>query len=273
MSNEGLPKLGIKPGNNGEGSKKEKGGAINKKVVLVGVLGLVLFGFGVQYLIDKVGMFEQEAVVLNEPPIPVMEGVEGVSLSSENDLNIGGEEGAKPEAVFLSSENVNGEVELSDELQNSVVKKELEKQLTKVRSEIAFVNEKLDKQNRLLRELLSNQLTITDKFSKKFVDLGVEDKKIIANLKNNERWLNGISEQLKGIGVSVNESVMEFPVIVYDKNIWGDDAYLTVAQKSNPDRSSSMRVGDVVGRWKLLSINDEQAVFEHFEGMRKEVSL
>lgn len=257
---------------------RSKSKSDKKKPPVAFVVALVVLlggaGVGVQYAIEHLGMFGSKQVELAEPPMPTIEPNNVVPLPS-----------AEIESANAVTFDVGGPV--SDLLQPSAISQPQSVATPAVPDELTVINEslqlavqqlgtvvtELSQQKKLLNEIVKQQSALSMQLDMESNQRMEWDQKISANVKQNERWLGGISNQLKDIGVEVKVAAQEFPVVVYNRNIWGEDIYLTVANKANPDQTSFLRVGGIVGRWKLIEINEDNAVFEHFDGNRKEVAL
>lgn len=241
------------------------------------VVGLAVIGFGIQYVINNAGIFKDEKIVVKEPPMPELTDDDGeiataFEISSGEGVSGSSEVSNSPEFDVLLGEEGSSEVE-QEVKESDLTNSELTEVLTPLIAEIKDMSSKLDSQDEKLGQLINNQVVMVERINEQMVALGKNDQEITKKLDTNERWLGGLSNQLKDIGLKVKVAAQEFPIIVYHKNIWGDDVYLTFAQKNNPSKTSFLRVGDIVGRWKLLKITDDKAMFEHFEGMKKEVKL
>lgn len=267
---DGLPEL-----ERGESKDKPKSG--NKKPPIGFVVGLVAFlgvtGFGIQYAINHLGIFEKEPQVIEEPPVPVVSN-EVMNNPSGNDFLVN-------DPILSSSSVVAGNVadNINSQTQGIEVDippeqlKGINDSLMMLAEEVGSIAGQLNKQQDSLIKVMQSQNTLLKQFEMEKARREIGEETLANNVKENQRWLGGISNQLKEIGVDVKEASQEFPIVVYSKNVWGNDVFLTVAQKVTPDQTSFLRVGAIVGRWRLVEISEHKAVFEHFEGNRKEVML
>ncbi|MCS6271882.1 hypothetical protein G3489_19595 [Shewanella baltica] len=253
--NEGLPAL--------EDEKTKKTPFIF--IIFIFVL-FSITGLGVQYYINYSGMFSSDTVDLVEPEVPVIEPKDNdyeIDLGS----NFKSPEPLPSDNLLVNSVNENTQSTVAIANPSAV---DFEKSFKDLMYKL---DSKFQEQSQVLQRIENNQIEISKQLSTGLNALADKDDDIVASIKQNERWLNGVSNQLKDIGVNVKEAAQEFPIVVYNRNRWGDDIYLTVAQKVKPDQTSFLRVGDIVGRWKLIDIKDKNAVFEHFDGAVKEVAL
>ena len=244
-------------------------------VLLLAILILILFGVGVgiQYGINYLGFFNEKEVVIEEPPIPEL------ALTEEP-------EPYSPEPILDTEDDKDFVVSgvINDEPQTNEIKPvsdtEVSKDYSEITSVLLVLAEELGEikvelvgHRNSLNEVIDNQKALANQISFEVNRRQGVEKALQSGLKENQRWLGGLSNQLKDIGVDVKVASQEFPIVVYSRNVWGDDVFLTVAQKVAPEQTSFLRIGGIVGRWRLLKILDEKAVFEHFEGNRKEVML
>lgn len=267
---EGLPEL--------EGdAKKNKAKSGNKKPPLAFVIGLVgllaVAGFGVQYAINHSGVFDKEPEIVEEPPVPVLP-VDEVGGSPGSDFLVndpmlagGAVAGEQPESVSSGDSQVPPTDISPEEL------KWVNDSLVMLAEEVGAIAGELSQQRESLIKVMQNQNALIKQFEMEAARQKATDEALANGVKENQRWLGGISNQLKEIGVDVKEASQEFPIVVYSRNVWGDDVFLTVAQKAAPEQTSFLRVGGIVGRWRLIEISEQKALFEHFEGNRKEVML
>ena len=273
LDTAGLPELDTasdRPVRSKTDKKKPPIGFVVAVVLLLGGAGV-----GVQYAIEHTGLFGNKPVEVSEPPMPTIETNNTVPLPSAEMV----------ESTNALSFDVGGPV--SDLIQPSAITQQQSATTPATPDEFAAMNEsvqlavqqlgtvvaELSHQKKMLDEIVKQQSALSMQIDMEANQRMEWDQKIATNVKQNERWLGGISNQLKDIGVEVKVAAQEFPVVVYSRNIWGEDVYLTVANKANPDQTSFLRVGGIVGRWKLIEISEDKAVFEHFEGNRKEVML
>lgn len=261
---EGLPDLDNPPKKKGTNKKSPIG-------FLAGLLGVLsMVGFGVQYGIDHFGLFEKEPLVIEEPPVPefsdnalsdssgenfeINGSVSNIASNINTDSGIVQQEG---EQIGLPSEHI-------DSINNS---------LSKLTGEVDIISGQLNETRGTLVNMIKVQNDLLKQLKMEMAMRESAEKKLTINVKENQRWLGGISNQLKDIGIDVKEASLKFPIVVYSKNVWGDDVFLTIAQKVSPEQTSFLRVGGVVGRWRLVEIHENKALFEHFEGNKKEVLL
>ena len=101
----------------------------------------------------------------------------------------------------------------------------------------------------------------------------VSNMNISKDITHSKSKLNSITNQLNDLGLNVRQASLDFPIVVYGLNTWGEDVYLTVAQKNAPEQTNFLRVGGIVGKWRLVKITDTSALFKHFDGDSKEVAL
>ena len=267
---DGLPEL------EGSASKdKPKGG--NKKPPIGFVVGLVALlgvaGIGIQYAINHLGIFEKEQLVIEEPPVPV--------VSNEVMDNPSGSDFLVNDPILSGSSMVAGNVANNIDSQTQNIESDIPPEhlkgindsLIMLAEEVGSIVGQLNKQQDSLIKVMQSQNALLKQFEMEKARREVNEETLTNNVKENQRWLGGISNQLKEIGVDVKEASQEFPIVVYSKNVWGNDVFLTVAQKVTPDQTSFLRVGGIVGRWRLVEISENKALFEHFEGNRKEVML
>ncbi len=269
-NSNGLPEL------EGDNKKtKPKGG--NKKPPMGFVVGLVailaIAGFGIQYAITNMGLFEKEPEVVEEPPVPVV-STNAVDSNSENDFLVN-DAALASDPMLVSDEaqpTTSKPQDLPAEISSEQIKG-INDSLVMLAEEVGEIAGQLNKQQDSIIKVMQNQNALIKQFEMEVARREATEEALTNNVKENQRWLGGISNQLKEIGVDVKEASQEFPIVVYSRNVWGDDVFLTVAQKVAPEQTSFLRVGGIVGRWRLLEITEEKALFEHFEGNRKEVML
>lgn len=268
---DGLPEL------EGSVSKdKPKGG--NKKPPIVFVVGLVALlgvaGFGIQYAINHLGIFEKEPLVVEEPPMPVVSN--DVMDSPSGSYFLVNDPALVAGSSMMTGNDANNTDTQTQDVQADIPPEQLKginDSLVMLAEEVGAIAGQLNKQQDSLIKVMQNQNALLKQFEMEVARREANDETLTNNVKENQRWLGGISNQLKEIGVDVKEASQEFPIVVYSKNVWGDDVFLTVAQKVAPDQTSFLRVGGIVGRWRLVEISEHKALFEHFEGNRKEVML
>ena len=268
---DGLPEL------EGSVSKdKPKGG--NKKPPIVFVVGLVALlgvaGFGIQYAINHLGIFEKEPLVVEEPPMPVVSN-DVMDSPSGSDFLVNDPALVAGSSMMTGNDANNTDTQTQD-VQADIHPEQLKginDSLVMLAEEVGAIAGQLNKQQDSLIKVMQNQNALLKQFEMEVARREANDETLTNNVKENQRWLGGISNQLKEIGVDVKEASQEFPIVVYSKNVWGDDVFLTVAQNVAPDQTSFLRVGGIVGRLRLVEISEHKALFEHFEGNRKEVML
>ncbi len=260
-SNEGLPDLN-------QGGTPSKPNAKKLPVFFIsGALFLLIsVGYGVQILITEAQLFKTDSIAVEEPPLPVL-AREDLSEAWEVKLNT-----AEDQAASIQLEALN-EPEPIEETSQTFDAAAINDTLHLLLKQVSQISSRMDRQTAALDQLKNGQLAIDEKIMPQLALLIKKDKTIAANIKTNERWLAGLSHQLKAIGVKVQQAAKAFPIIVYDKNIWGDEVFLTVAQKDSPKQTRFLRIGAVVGPWKLVSISENTALFEHSDGISKEVKL
>lgn len=254
---------------------KPKGG--NKKLPMGFVVGLVailgIAGFGIQYAITNMGLFEKEPEVVEEPPVPVV-STNAVDSNSENDFLVN--DAALAGDPMLVSDEAQSTTSKPQDLPAEISSEQIKginDSLVMLAEEVGEIAGQLNKQQDSIIKVMQNQNALIKQFEMEVARREATEEALTNNVKENQRWLGGISNQLKEIGVDVKEASQEFPIVVYSRNVWGDDVFLTVAQKVAPEQTSFLRVGGIVGRWRLLEITEKKALFEHFEGNRKEVML
>ena len=267
---QGLPELeGDLQNNNAKsGNKKPPFGFV---IGLVGLLAVV--GFGVQYAINHSGVFDKEPEIVEEPPIPVLPDEEvGSSTGGQFLVNdpilVGGAVVVEQPGSVASGDSQVSTTNIPFEQLKAV-----NDSLMLLAEEVRATAGELSQQRALLNKVMQNQNALIKQFEMDVARQKPTDEALAHGVNENQRWLVGISNQLKEIGVDVKEASQEFPIVVYSRNVWGNDVFLTVAQKAAPEQTSFLRVGGIVGRWRLIVINEKMAVFEHFEGNRKEVML
>ncbi len=249
---------------------------VKKKVpyVFLAVLTLVLAatGAGVHAYLQKGEVFKKEAAKVKEPPLPPIaadvSANQAVAPTAMNDLVIGGIDASKAANDSPVLERPDVSTPISS---------------TQPTKEYAEIKEQIGQQLKLTKELLSelqevrgdNQAlsaAVTD-LKAEVVALKSSAGELADKARVNERWLSGISNQLKSIDLDVKENNNDFPIVVYYKTVWGTDTFITVAPKDKPDQTSFLRVGDLAGKWKLVSIGGDIATFVHVDGQEKEVVL
>jgi hypothetical protein len=249
---------------------------VKKKVpyVFLAVITLVLAatGVGVHAYLQKGEVFKKQSAKVKEPPLPTIAADVSanpvVAPSAMNDLVIGGIDVSQPtnESQVLERPDVSTPISS-----------------TQPSKEYAEIKEQIDQQLKLTKELLSelqevrgdNQAlsaAVTD-LKAEVVELKASTGGLADKARVNERWLSGISNQLKSIDIDVKENNNDFPIVVYYKTVWGTDTFITVAPKDKPDQTSFLRTGDLAGKWKLVSIGGDVATFVHVDGQEKEVVL
>jgi hypothetical protein len=266
----GLPELE-------ESASKEKPKGSKKKPPIGFVVGLVALlgvsGFGIQYAINHLGIFEKEPQVVDEPPVPVvsndvMDSPSGNDFLVNDPLLSGSSMVARNDADNTGTQALDIEANIPPEQLKGI-----NDSLVMLAEVVGSIAGQLNKQQDSLIKVMQSQNALLKQFEMEVARREASEETLTNNVKENQRWLGGISNQLKEIGVDVKEASQEFPIVVYSKNVWGDDVFLTVAQKVAPDQTSFLRIGGIVGRWRLVEIFEHKALFEHFEGNRKEVML
>lgn len=272
---DSLPKLEGDP-------HQEKATDGNKKPPVVFIIGLMVLVvaviFSIQYVINYLGLFDQETPVIEEPSIPVFsEEVMDSSSPSGNDFLVN-------DAGSVSDSSMDDHAEAAVETQSQrvqTVETDLSlEQLNSIHDALAMLIEKveviagqLNEQQGSDLKLIHNQTTLMKQLEMEVARRKHIEAALTDSIKENQRWLGGISNQLKEIGVEMKEESQAFPIVVYSQNVWGDDVFLIVAQKNTPEQTSFLRVGEIVGRWRLIEITEGKALFEHVEGNTKEVIL
>lgn len=259
---DGLPELD---------EKASKSKSVNRKPPIVFMVALVALlgaaGVGVQFTIDYLGVFESEVQVIEEPPVPVVTD-SGVDAASDTGFVVN-DTSLSDDSAGTNSQGIDAvNLDLSSEQLEGI-----NESLVLLAEELGGIVGKLNKQQDSIIKVMQNQTALLKQFEIEVARREATEKELTHNVKENQRWLGGISNQLKDIGVDVKEASQEFPIVVYGKNVWGEDVFLTIAQKVAPEQTSFLRVGGIVGRWRLIEIYEEKAVFEHFEGNKKEVFL
>ncbi|NQY36353.1 MAG: hypothetical protein HRT37_15530 [Alteromonadaceae bacterium] len=247
----------------------------NKKhpVVFMIVLFIVLSsaGFVVQYFISQSDMFTDKAIIPVEPPLP------DFGESALFDINV-----ADP--VIVGDINSRTSIESEANTPTVVLPKEeieaillarnmdeIHQNLKALHRKLASFSDQFERHSTYLTKVLEKQTVMQADISDINATIVTNKEQLGEKLRNNERWLHGIANQLNDIGVTVKAENEAFSLVVYNKNIWGDDVYLTVAEKEHPEQTWFFRVGDITGRWKLISIKGSKAIFQHVEGNTKEV--
>lgn len=245
-----------------------------KKLPVLPVIGLVviiaaILG-GAQWGITQLGIFNSKNIVVKEPPLPVIP-----DSSNEKKQNVG---------VKLP-ENINSDVESLNESLNAVSVDEtrvsndgLDKKLdfSKIEKDLRSLDERLSQynaksdENSIQINAIRDDLQSLNNTLKSVMSVSAE---IQRSVKENGRWLGGVSKQLEEIGINVANTKMEFPIVVYNSNIWGEDVYLTVAPVENPEQTFFLKEGGVVGKWKLSKITSHEAVFHHVNGEEKVLTI
>ena len=257
---------------------KKKGKTKNSgtPIVFISIVLIVLggLGFGIQYAITEMGIFEQKQVVVTEPPVPEFEP-----------SNVPEEEEAEPnsEGYFVGEDDVSTthttqDVPINIEEPNTDVPeaaggKLSEEQLSELLASIGVVLKAVEEQKLMIEALGTEHTKIKSKVDSLTEYSFTNGDAVSKNVRDNTRWLTGISNQLRDIGISVQNANESFPLVVYHSNIWGNETYLTVAPKEHPDQTRFMKVGDFTGKWKLITIGEATAKFEHLEGNVKELRL
>lgn len=254
---QGLPDLG--------------GGHARKKppvlAIAIGVALFVAIGVVVQFGISSAGLFQSEPVAVTEPPLPVVPGddIDAFHVTMNKP-----ELRAEPDVetpVPVDTSSFNSVPDNSDTIQHLT-----DSMLVLIETVSATKSDLIGLRQDVAR-IRQEQTSILSAIQSDHDRRNRTEEGIMTGLRQNERWLGGISNQLNEIGLNVKEAAQEFPIVIYSKNVWGDDVFLTVAQKASPDQTSFLRIGGVVGRWRLVEIHGDTAIFEHFEGMKREVSL
>lgn len=254
IDNEGLPAL--------DKNKAENKGVKKPSVVFLFLFFIVIGGivFAIQYSIDSYGLFKKQEVIIKEPPLPALQ----FDIVNENEMGDHHDKNEIDGSEIGGGEESEGDLTVYDELSVSV---------SVLIEEVKNLSGVLKEQQKSINIILGNQVSLMKSMTKRYDDNMDNVRKVQSSLKDNARWLNGISNQLDSIGIEVKAASQDFPIIIYSRNIWGDDIYLTIADKKNPEQTSSLRVGGVVGKWELVEISGNKAVFKHFEGLVKEVVL
>jgi len=238
-------------------------------VVLLAILGGA--GYGVQYFISHNGMFSKKTVIPVEPPVPDLGLADSFDVSAADIIN---DNHAVPsiDAITspVASEKSKAELNVSG-VDEGLTK--FNENIENLNTQLENFSEKIDRQSTYLTKILETQVEIQTEIKSVENELEANNEKLADKLRSNERWLNGIANQLKEIGVTVKAANKEFSLVVFSKNVWGDSVYLTVAEKAHPEQTRFFKIGDISGRWKLISIGETKAIFQHFDGTKKEVQL
>ena len=264
-SSNGLPELESRSNKNIQKSKKKP--PLGFVIALLVILGTA--GFGIQYAINYFGVFDTSKATVEEPPVPQVQT--NIDEEINNGFVINESSIEEQTALPLSSE----QKEPSESLESieSEDLKSINDSLLLITQQLKAVSGELAHYKSLLVQTEARQLELAKKLDFNFSHQTTANNEIKTGIRENQRWLGGVSNQLKEIGVDVKEATQEFPIIVYNKSVWGDDVFLTIAQKVNPEQTSFLRVGGIVGRWRLVEISAKKALFEHFDGNKKEVML
>lgn len=234
-------------------------------VIVLFVLIAAVLG-GVQWGITQLGFFNSKNVVVKEPPLPVIpdstnEKKLGVKLPEKPNNNSDFESLNESLGVVsvdeksVSNESFNKNVDFS----------KIEGDLKSLDTRLSQYNAKSD-ENSIQINAIKDDLQSLNNTLKSVMSVSAE---IQRSVKENGRWLGGVSKQLEEIGISVASTKMEFPIVVYNSNIWGEDIYLTVAPVENPEQTFFLKEGGVVGKWKLSKITSHEAIFHHVNGEEK----
>ncbi len=243
----------------------------NPKLILSGLLvGMVGLGLVIQAMISQSGLFDDAADQVVAPPIPVTAGIDDESMTIQG-FDIEGDgltsDLKSPDVTTASSDD---ELPLTMSSDNEA----LEKAVATLADEFLTLTLMVQSLNQSLETIKVNQAQLLDVVQQQDRTHVDTLQSLQAGVKNNERWLGGLSRQLTDMKINIEQKASEFPVVVYSKNTWGEDTFLTVAPVRNPEQTNFLRVGDFAGNnWKLIDIADAMAVFQHQDGSIKELSL
>lgn len=236
-------------------------------VLVLFVLFAVVLG-GAQWGITQLGLFNSKNVVVKEPPLPVIP-----DSTNEKKLNSGVKlpENPNNNSDFESLNESLSAVSIDDKrVSNESFNKDIdfskiEEDLKSLDTRLSQYNAKSD-ENSIQINAIKDDLQSLNNTLKSIMSVSAE---IQRSVKENGRWLGGVSKQLEEIGINVANTKMEFPIVVYNSNIWGEDVYLTVAPVENPEQTFFLKEGGVVGKWKLSKITSNEAIFHHVNGEEK----
>ncbi|WP_219031590.1 hypothetical protein [Shewanella algae] len=293
---EGLPQLESESNSNNSKSKK---GSLLFLVVFVSIL--IIGGAGVYIALSEFGIFSSanKVATINEPPLPTLEVEDeypiggasqvqgeypiGGASQGQGEYPIGGASQGQGEYPIGGASQGQGEYPIGGASQGQgeypiggapqgqgEVYEVMMLQLQSMKGSIDKLYGYMQRNEQLfleLQEAIESKSSISSRESERLSNT------LRDGLRTNERWLSGISNQLQGLGLDVKREIMEFPIIVYGKTVWGDDVYLTVAPKEKPDQTSNLRIGGIAGKWKLISLDGSKAIFKGVDGSEKVIEI
>ncbi|MCT8873806.1 hypothetical protein [Shewanella xiamenensis] len=256
---DGLPQLDTV-------SEKKKKLPVLPVFFLLVIIAVVLGG--AQWGITKLGFFNSKNVVVKEPPLPVIsDSANEKKLNSGVKLpeNTGNNSDYVRLSESLNTASIDDERISNENFNKGIDFSKIEDDLKALDSKLSQYNAKSD-ENSIQINAIRDDLQSLNNTLKSVMSVSAE---IQRSVKENGRWLGGVSKQLEEIGINVANTKMEFPIVVYNSNIWGEDVYLTVAPVENPEQTFFLKEGGVVGKWKLSKITSHEAIFHHVNGEEK----
>lgn len=238
--------------------------------VLVFIFSIVcIVGFLIQLLINSSGLFDESEIEIDAPPLPdLSEFIDEPLVDKDFLVNDSVNTSERDNEVVDISLN-----EVTPLPQQSVDFSEINNVLDSIVTSLSLVNSKLDQQSGEILNVKETQNQLGQLIAENYAVIKVSNMNISKDITHSKSKLNSITNQLNDLGLNVRQASLDFPIVVYGLNTWGEDVYLTVAQKNAPEQTNFLRVGGIVGKWRLVKITDTSALFKHFDGDSKEVAL
>ncbi|TVU70383.1 hypothetical protein FQP81_18175 [Pseudoalteromonas distincta] len=259
-SDDGLPEID---------KKNEKPNKPPFKVLAFIFSIVCIVGFLIQLLINSSGLFAESEIEIDAPPLP--------DLSEFIDEPLVDKDFLVNDSVNISErDNEVADISLNEATplpQQNVDFSEINNVLDSIVTSLSLVNSKLDEQSGEILNVKKTQNELGQLIAENYAVIKVSNMNISSDITHSKSKLNSITNQLNDLGLNVRQASLDFPIVVYGLNTWGEDIYLTVAQKNAPEQTNFLRVGGIVGKWRLVKITDTSALFRHFDGDSKEVAL